>query len=59
MDEILKMVAERQNMLRDAWLSSTGHKRPGMPAGLPLDEAFKKSDEWEQQIKLLVAEGQR
>jgi lysophospholipase L1-like esterase len=55
--KILKLVTERQNMLRDAWLTATGHKRPGMPVGLPLDEAFKKSDEISQQINPLVIEG--
>lgn len=55
--EILKLVSERQNMLRDAWLTSTGHKRPGMPVGLPLDEALKKSDEMGQRINTLVVEG--
>jgi lysophospholipase L1-like esterase len=55
--KILKLVADRQNMLRDAWLTATGHKRPGMPVGLPLDEAIKKSDEMAQQINTLVAEG--
>jgi lysophospholipase L1-like esterase len=55
--KILKLVTERQNMLRDAWLSSTGHKRPGMPVGLPLDEALKKSDQMGQQINTLVVEG--
>jgi lysophospholipase L1-like esterase len=55
--KILKLVTERQNMLRDAWLTSTGHKRPGMPVGLPLDEALKKSDEMGQAINTLVAEG--
>jgi lysophospholipase L1-like esterase len=55
--KILKLVTERQNMLRDAWLTSTGHKRPGMPVGLPLDEALKKSEEIGQAINTLVAEG--
>ena len=55
--KILKLVTERQNMLRDAWLTATGHKRPGMPVGLPLDEALKKSDEMGQAINTLVIEG--
>lgn len=32
-------LARRHKLLHDAWLSHIGHKRPGMKAGLPLDEA--------------------
>ncbi len=39
----VKRVAERQNMLRDAWLTETKHKRPGLPVGLPLPEAEGKA----------------
>ncbi|WP_426670815.1 SGNH/GDSL hydrolase family protein [Mucilaginibacter sp. McL0603] len=55
--KILKLITERENMLRDAWLTATGHKRPGMPVGLPLDEALKKSDEMGQAINTLVVDG--
>ena len=55
--KILKLVTERQNMLRDAWLTATGYKRPGLPVGLPLDEALKKSDEMGSAIDSLVAGG--
>ena len=34
-----KLVAKRQKLMHDAWLSHVGHKRPGTKAGLPLDEA--------------------
>ena len=37
--EILKLTAQRQALMRDAWLTATGHKRPGVKAGLPLTEA--------------------
>jgi lysophospholipase L1-like esterase len=37
--EILKLVAERQTLMRDAWLTATGHQRPGVKPGLPLAEA--------------------
>ena len=30
---------ELVTLLRDAWLSRTGHRRPGLPPGLPLDAA--------------------
>jgi lysophospholipase L1-like esterase len=37
--ELRRLVGERQRLLRDAWLRSIGHRRPGLPAGVPLDEA--------------------
>ncbi|MBL9213598.1 MAG: SGNH/GDSL hydrolase family protein [Opitutaceae bacterium] len=37
--EILDLVTRRQTLLRDAWLTATGHQRPGVRAGLPLTEA--------------------
>ncbi|MBS1528303.1 MAG: SGNH/GDSL hydrolase family protein [Bacteroidetes bacterium] len=56
---ILKLVTERQNMLRDAWMTSIGYKRPGLPAGLPLDEALKRSDTMGLKIDSLVGAGKR
>jgi len=32
-------------LLRDAWLTHTGHTRPGLPTGLPLDEAQARASE--------------
>lgn len=37
--EILKLVTERQTLMRDAWLTATGHKRPGVKPGLSLQQA--------------------
>ncbi len=39
--EIYKLVAQRQQVMKDAWLSATGHKRPGMAKGLPMTEAYR------------------
>lgn len=39
----LKILGEAQRQLRLAWLSEIGHKRPGVPKGLPLEEASKKA----------------
>jgi lysophospholipase L1-like esterase len=36
---LLKLVEKREQLLRNAWLTATGHKRPGVSAGLPLPEA--------------------
>ncbi len=37
-------VQKRQRILKDAWLTATGHKRPGMKTGLPLAEARRQAD---------------
>ncbi|GAB3997334.1 hypothetical protein GCM10028807_42250 [Spirosoma daeguense] len=52
--QLIKLIAERQNLMKDAWLTATGHKRPGMNTGLPLQEAQKKAAEIETQIRTLV-----
>ena len=38
-----KLVEQREQLLRNAWLTATGHKRPGVSAGLPLPEAQAKA----------------
>jgi lysophospholipase L1-like esterase len=54
--EVLKLIGRRQTILKAAWLNATGHKRPGIAAGLPLDEAEAKAGEVEAEIrKRLVA----
>lgn len=52
--EILKLVAQRQMIMKDAWLTATGHKRPGMNTGLPLPEAQDKAAVLDQQIMDLM-----
>ena len=51
---VLKLVEERQVMMKDTWLTKTGHERPGMKTGLPMKEAKKKAVEIETQIQLLL-----
>jgi lysophospholipase L1-like esterase len=51
--QILALVRQREEMLRDAWLTATKHKRPGMAVGLPLPEAQAKAAEIQQQIDAL------
>jgi hypothetical protein len=36
--------------MKHAWLTRTKHLRPGIPAGLSLEEAQKMSTELKQQI---------
>ena len=44
-------IRQRGRILADAWLTGTGHLRPGMAKGLPLDEAQAKAAELEKQIR--------
>jgi pimeloyl-ACP methyl ester carboxylesterase/lysophospholipase L1-like esterase len=39
----LKTLKQRQDLLRDAWLTKTRHLRPGIPVGLPLEQAREKA----------------
>jgi lysophospholipase L1-like esterase/pimeloyl-ACP methyl ester carboxylesterase len=55
-NEIFKLVQEKQRLLKDAWLTDTGHKRPGMNRGLPLAEAEARAATLDDQIhKFAVA----
>ncbi|HVW60119.1 MAG TPA: SGNH/GDSL hydrolase family protein [Puia sp.] len=48
--KILALVEEKQDLMKDAWLTAAGHKRPGMKKGLPLEEAKVKEAEIEKRI---------
>ena len=52
--QILKLVQQKQRTLKDAWLTETGHQRPGMTKGLPLTEAQAKAATLESQIRTLA-----
>ena len=52
--KFIKLVTERQVLLRDAWLTATKHLRPGLPVGLPLAEAQPKAAEMLNEINLLI-----
>lgn len=52
--ELLKLVRERRKLLGNAWLTATGHKRPGVAAGLPLPEAEAKAAALEEKIRALL-----
>jgi hypothetical protein len=51
---LMKLITNRQNMLRDAWLSATKHLRPGIVLGLPLNEAQAKAGEGLIEITALI-----
>lgn len=50
---ILELVTQRQVLLRDAWLTATGHRRPGVRAGLPLAEAEARAAAIDAQLAAL------
>ncbi|MDR2917179.1 MAG: SGNH/GDSL hydrolase family protein [Tannerella sp.] len=54
-DEVYTLIQERQKMMKDAWLTYTGHLRPGMNTGLPIDEALQKYQEMEKLINLQIS----
>jgi hypothetical protein len=43
-EQALQLVRQRQQLLRDAWLTEVGHRRPGLNRGLPLPEAETKAE---------------
>lgn len=53
---LLKLVQQKQRLLKDAWLTHTKHLRPGMKTGLPLDEARAKAAELDTSITTLLPE---
>ena len=52
--KIVKLIEERQKIMKDSWLTYIGHKRPGMNLGLPLNKAQEKSEVLEKQIRTLM-----
>jgi lysophospholipase L1-like esterase len=53
-EELLKLVQQGQRLLKDAWLTETGHQRPGMNKGLPLPEAQAKAAALSKKIQDLA-----
>ncbi len=50
MGELYTLVSKRQGMMKDAWLTYTGHERPGMTKGLAIKEAKKQYRKIEREI---------
>ena len=51
--ELLKLIRERRKLRMNAWLTATGHQRPGVAAGLPLAEAESRAAALTQKIRAL------
>ncbi|MEN2281615.1 SGNH/GDSL hydrolase family protein [Algoriphagus sp. SE2] len=52
--ELLILITQKQAILRDAWLRSTGHLRPGLAEGLSLKEAKVQVEKIEEKIQKLL-----
>ena len=51
---ILRVIKQKHSILRPAWLSHVGHKRPGNAAGLPIDQALMKAAALTLEARLLA-----
>ena len=49
-ENILRLVHEQEQVLRDAWLNFCGFKRPGVKAGLPVADAEAEAAALDKQI---------
>ncbi len=52
--EVFKLVREKTGLLRDAWLTRTEHKRPGVKPGLPLEDATAKAAALDAEARTLA-----
>jgi hypothetical protein len=52
--QLMFLVRQRINVLRDAYVGTAGHKRPGVAKGLPVAEAEKKAAELTAEIDRLL-----
>lgn len=53
-EAVIHTVKEKQQLMRDAWLSATGHSRPGIKEGLSLEGAYDESRRLEAVLDSLV-----
>jgi lysophospholipase L1-like esterase len=49
--KLIDLVTKRQFLLRDAWLTHTEHRRPGIKKGLPLEEATREAAKLDAEIR--------
>ena len=52
---LFPLIEQRQALMKDAWLTATGHQRPGMTTGLPLAEAERQAAAINRKIQTLAA----
>jgi len=51
--QLYTLVLKRQTMMKDAWLTYTGHKRPGLSKGISMEDASKAYAAIQDEIKAL------
>lgn len=52
--DIRALISKKQQTLKLAWLTATGHKRPGVPAGLPLETAQAEAEKLDLQARQML-----
>ena len=52
---LVDLVARKQTLLRDAWLSHVGHLRPGMSKGMPIEQAIAKAKALHAELRQVLA----
>lgn len=53
-EQLLGYVQKRQKIMKNAWLTFVGHKRPNMPIALPIEKAKQKWNEIEKELQVLL-----
>lgn len=53
-DEMTQLIDQKGAVLRDSWLSKIGHQRPGMQAGVSLEDAQTRAAELDQQLAQII-----
>ncbi|GAB3232150.1 SGNH/GDSL hydrolase family protein [Algoriphagus aestuariicola] len=51
---VLQLIQKRQEILRNAWLTQTGHQRPGLAEGMPIEEAKNQISSINQEINSVL-----
>ena len=56
-EQLIEIVRERQQLMRDAWLTVSGHQRPGIKKGLSMEMARKKAESLDRKIVMIIPSG--
>lgn len=54
--KLLELVSRKQEVLKLSWLSATRHTRPGIPEGLPVEQAQAKAQELDAEARRLASQ---
>ncbi|WP_304238560.1 SGNH/GDSL hydrolase family protein [Jiulongibacter sediminis] len=54
--KVVELITQKQKIRRDAWLTKTGHQRPGLQEGLPINEAKDHVEKLEKELYNLLLE---